>query len=104
MCYILPGYMDKLTPGFTLLSDLSKLRKMDLKVYKFFERIMDICNEHGVARVVRVINKDTPDIGFNIMSLFHYSENVTILTCGSEQEAETYLKPQNKEDKISGIS
>ena len=43
---------------------------------------------HGVAEVVRVIPDPQKDIGLNILSVFHYSRRVRIVTCESLAEAE----------------
>lgn len=78
----------ELKPGFKLLTDLSQLRNMDIDAHESIDEIMELCNEHEVSQVVRVIAKDTRDIGFNIMSLFHYSHRVIIHTCDSLEEAQ----------------
>ena len=78
----------ELKPGFRLLTDLSQLKDMNLDAHKSIDEIMELCNKHNVSKVVRVIAKDTRDIGFNIMSLFHYSHRVIIHTCNSLEEAQ----------------
>ncbi|MFH1093837.1 MAG: hypothetical protein V1739_06765 [Candidatus Omnitrophota bacterium] len=78
----------ELKPGFKLLTDLSELRKMDFDAHQSIDEIMELCNKHNVSKVVRVITKDSRDIGFNIMSLFHYSHRVIIHTCDSLEKAQ----------------
>ena len=83
--------INELKPGFKLLTDLSQLRDMDIEAHKSIDEIMELCNYHEVSKIVRVIAKDTRDIGFNIMSLFHYSHRVIIHTCESLEKAKQEL-------------
>ena len=77
----------QLRPGFNLLTDLSGLESMELACAPHVERSMDLCNERGVAKVARVIPDPTKDIGWNIMSLFHYRPGIPIVTCATSEEA-----------------
>lgn len=82
----------ELQPGFTIFTDLSKLDSMDLACAPHIERTMDFANKKGVKKVVRVIPDPQKDIGFNIMSLFHYrSRKVLIVTCETLAEAKEIL-------------
>ena len=74
-------------PGFQLLTDLSGLESMDVACARHIERVMDLCNKKGVAKVVRVIPDPHKDIGFNILSLFHYRHGIPIVTCETLEEA-----------------
>jgi hypothetical protein len=78
--------------GFSLLTDLSSLESMDLDCVPAIESIMDACNKRGVNTLVRVIPHPEKDIGFGIMSLFHYRRGVRTVTCLSVAEAETVLQ------------
>jgi hypothetical protein len=73
--------------GFRLLADLTDLRSMDLACAPHIESAMDLCNEKGVAQVVRIIPDARQDIGMQIMSHFHYGGDVRIVTCESTDEA-----------------
>jgi hypothetical protein len=86
---LLPG----LRKGFTLLTDLSGLAAMDLDCVPPLEGIMDLCRQAGVAMVVRVIPDPHKDIGFNILSVFHYPRRVKIVTCETMEEAQSALRP-----------
>lgn len=77
--------------GFTLLTDLTDLASMELECAPHIERAMDLCRRHGVQLIVRVVPDPARDIGFNIMSLFHYPESVQIITCPTRAEAEKLL-------------
>ena len=77
--------------GFRLLADLTHLRSMDLACAPHIESAMDLCDEKGVAQVVRIIPDARQDIGMQIMSHFHYGGDVRIVTCKSADEAMTFL-------------
>jgi anti-anti-sigma regulatory factor len=89
--------LPKLSRGFSLLADFSELEKMDMSCASVVAEIMDLCNESGVATVVRVIPQPKRDIGLQIMSLFHYRNDVEIGTCTSMDEALTILFPSDYE-------
>jgi anti-anti-sigma regulatory factor len=73
--------------GFRLLTDLTGLEAMDTECVPYIRSSMDILNKKGVAMVVRVIPDPQKDIGFKILSLFHYGHDVQIVTCESLEEA-----------------
>jgi len=77
----------KLKTGFKILTDLSLLESMDIEAHLVIEKIMQLCNQHGVSKIVRIIPDPSKDIGFNIMSLFNYSQDVGIVTYRSTKEA-----------------
>ncbi|HWX19022.1 MAG TPA: hypothetical protein VN578_03845 [Candidatus Binatia bacterium] len=81
----------ELPPGFRLLTDLTSLEAMDLACVPHIRRVMDLCNKQGIAMVVRVIPDPHKDIGFNILSLFHYRRGVRIVTCETLSEARKIL-------------
>ena len=76
-----------LQPGFRLIVDLTELQFMEVACSPLLANIMEICNGAGVAEVVRIIPDPTRDIGLQIMSFFHYGNDVRILTCASAAEA-----------------
>jgi hypothetical protein len=82
----------ELQPGFCLLSDLTDLQSMDLRCAPFIEQAMDLYNQKGISRVVRVIPDPQKDIGLNIMSLFHYRRGVRIVTVETLAEAENNFR------------
>ena len=77
----------RLRPDFKLLVDLSNLDSMDFSCASYIDQVMDLCNQKGVATVVRVIPDPHKDIGFHVMSYFHYSHDVHIITCENMAEA-----------------
>ena len=79
--------LSKLSRGFQLLADFTQLQDMEMSCAPAVAEIMDLCNEASVATVVRVIPEPRQDIGLQIMSLFHYGDNVEIATCTTTDEA-----------------
>jgi hypothetical protein len=82
----------KLESGFRVLADLTGLESMDVACAPFIEKAMDLCNEKGASTVVRVIPDPHRDIGLQIMSYFHYSGDVRIVTCETLAEAAKILR------------
>lgn len=59
-------------PGFTVISDLGRLTHMDFDCAEDVGKLMDLCNQARVARICRVSPKPDVDIGWSILSHFHY--------------------------------
>jgi hypothetical protein len=87
----LGGFLVETKPGFRLLTDMTKLETMDTACIPYISNSMDLLNKHSVATVVRVIPDPHKDIGFNILSLFHYRHDVRIVTCKTLEEAMSAL-------------
>ena len=81
------AFLAEMTEGFRLLTDMSGLDAMDIGCTPHIRKAMDLCNKKGIALVVRVIPDPRKDIGFNIMSLFHYRRDVRLVTCQTMDEA-----------------
>lgn len=81
----------KLAPGFRLLVDMTDLQTMDVSCAPHIRNLMDTCNQSGVSKVIRIIPNPKLDIGFQIMSYFHYRDDVQIVTCESLEEAMNLL-------------
>ena len=77
----------KLPVGFHLLTDLGRLESMDLACATEIGRIMDLCKAKEVGMVVRVVPDPKKDIGLNILSLFHYGQQIHANTCETMKEA-----------------
>ena len=67
-----------LRPGFRLLNNLSALETMEPGCVEQIVEIMKLCNDKQIGTVARVIPDPRKDIGFNIMSRFHYSPSVQL--------------------------
>ncbi len=83
--------LPSLRPGFSLLNDLSGLEWMDVGCEPYIDQMMDLCNHAGIKKVIRIVPDPTKDIGLGIMSLFHYSPAVRIVTCSTLAEAQSVL-------------
>ena len=58
----------------------------------YIGQIMESCAEKGVALVVRLLPAEpSKDIGFAIMSQFHYAPDIRIVTCATMEESTSYL-------------
>lgn len=81
----------KLAVGFTVFTDLSGLDRMDFDCTPEIRGLMDFLRESGVARVIRVIPDPGKDIGFSILSYFHYGSKVKLQTFDSLIEANSQV-------------
>ena len=98
----IPKVLPKHGKGFTLLVDLSAVESMDPGIKAAIKKAMDLINAHGVTKIIRVIPRLEQDIGLNIMSLFHYSSSVKIVTLPSREMAKKHL--QNERGPIRSFS
>jgi hypothetical protein len=80
-----------LPKDFRLLVDLSQLDTMSPDCLTELGRIMEVFDQSAVGMIVRVIPDPEKDIGFNILTVFHYPHHPRILTCRSLAEAEKRL-------------
>src|SRR6266446_7859340 len=79
-------------PGFRLFADLGDLLSMPTTAAPYIGQIMESCAERGVELVVRLLPPEpSKDIGFAIMSHFHYAPDIRIVTCATREEAASYL-------------
>lgn len=67
-------------PGFRVLADFRWLDSMDSGAARHVADIMDALAEKQVASVTRVMPDPHKDIGFNILSRFHYGPEIQITT------------------------
>jgi len=79
--------LQNLSSGFSLLTDLSTLEVMDYACTEGIRSVMDQFRKGGVGHIIRVIPDPKKDIGFNIMSIFHYPHEVDTRTVTSLTEA-----------------
>ena len=82
----LPAKIATLKSGFKLLSDFSGVESIDVACAPDIEAVMDLLNEAGIVKVVRIITHPRQDIGLSIMSLFHYRRCISIATCETMEE------------------
>ncbi len=80
-----------LPAGFKMLVDLGRLKSMDTDCVEELGKMMELLDQHGLKQVVRVIPDPSKDIGFNILSRFHYHHNPRITNCKTMTEAAKLL-------------
>ena len=80
-----------LAPGFRLLSDLSRVEKIDLNCVPEIGLMMELLDRHQVGSIVRVVPDEGKDIGFNIMSAFHFKTPPHAATFETIEEAAKLL-------------
>jgi hypothetical protein len=58
----------------------------------YIGQIMDLCADKGLQSVVRILPPEPRnDIGYAILSQFHYGPDVRIVTCNTAEEAASHL-------------
>ena len=72
--------LQDVAPGFHVLADFRWLESMDSAAARHIAEMMDALAEKGVASVTRVMPDPRKDIGFNILSQFHYGPEIKIAT------------------------
>jgi hypothetical protein len=89
----LRSLLTDIQPGFRLFADLSRLLSMPTAAAPYIGQIMESCSEKGVELVVRLLPAEPgKDIGFAIMSRFHYAPDIRIVTCQTMEEAAAHLR------------
>jgi hypothetical protein len=83
--------LPKMQSGFRLLADFTELKSMDVTCVPHIENIMELCDEKGVCQVMRIVPDPKRDIGLQIMSYFHYSSDVHIVTYNNLGDATRIL-------------
>ncbi len=79
--------LDHMQPGFQLLTDLSGLDSMETACAFYVGEIMNLCNEKKIKSAVCVIPDTKKDIGYDLLSLFHYGPEVRSTTYDNLAEA-----------------
>ena len=88
----LRSLLTDIEPGFKLFADLSGVLSMPTTAAPYIGQIMESCAEKGVELVVRLLPAEpSKDIGFAIMSRFHYAPDIPIITCATMEEAMSRL-------------
>jgi hypothetical protein len=89
----LQSLLTDIQPGFRLFADLSGVLSMPTTAAPYIGQFMETCAEKGIALVVRLLPAEpSKDIGFAIMSHFHYAPNTRIVTCATMEEAASQLR------------
>jgi hypothetical protein len=99
--------LPQMKSGFRMLTNLTDLESMDSSCAFYIGEIMNLCNERQISAVVRVIPDPNRDIGFNILTHFHYGPNVKTVThenLGAAQQSLAALKESLRENANSPSS
>jgi hypothetical protein len=72
--------LESISPGFHVLADFRWLESMDSAAAQPIAEIMDLLAAKKVASVSRVMPDPHKDIGFNILSQFHYGPEIRVET------------------------
>lgn len=72
--------LTSMKPGFRVLTDLSHLECMNPSCALLVGEIMTLCDQRGIDTVALVLPEERKDIGFILMTRFHYSSRVRICT------------------------
>lgn len=87
----------RLAPGFTLASDLSELDEIESGCLETLIRVMETLRRAEVRTVVRWIPYPEKDIGFAILSAFHYPSDVSCFNCETAAEYRQWLDSLEEE-------
>src|SRR5258708_19524925 len=74
-------------PGFVVLSDLTNFDSMESACAADLGAIAEQLSSYGISSVIRVTPDPAKDIGFNIVSIFHFRQPVKVHTRDSLAEA-----------------
>jgi anti-anti-sigma regulatory factor len=80
VAYRVRELLHDIAPGFRVLVDFRWLDSMDSAAAPHLARIMETLTQKGVASVARVMPDPHKDIGLNILSQFHYGQDIPITT------------------------
>lgn len=82
----------ELEQDFHVLCDLTTLEEFHHAARRHFRDVMDLCNEGGVRKIIRIIPNPLDNFGLSIMAHFHYDDKIPVITCKDLTEALKYLK------------
>ena len=69
-----------IAPGFRVLTDLTNLEFMNASCAVYIGKLMDLWTTNGVTEVVRIIPDPHKDIGFALLSIFHFGKQINVRT------------------------
>ena len=90
----LDNVLPKHGKGFMLLTDFSTVKTMEMGIKQEIEEAMELFDAMWVTEILRVLPDPAMDIGFNVLSISHYSKHPKVITCRTRQEADAYLRDQ----------
>jgi hypothetical protein len=77
----------ELPPDFQLLADLSRVDAFDMACVPEIGKTMELLEHRKVGLIVRLVPDPGKDIGFNIISAFHYKNRPRTATCETMEQA-----------------
>lgn len=83
---------EELGEDFHVLCDMTSLTEFEHSARPHFRAMMDVCNEGGVKKIIRILPNPLHDFGLTVMSHFHYGNGVQIVTCKTFDEALKHLR------------
>ena len=89
--------LEPVSPGLRVLADFRWLESMEPAAARHVAEIMDALAEKKVASVTRVMPDPHKDIGFNILSRFHYGPEIRVETFERLADALAALMEQPSE-------
>jgi hypothetical protein len=88
-----------IAPNFRALTDLRWLESMQTEASPYVAEIMDALARKKVSSVVRVIPDPRKDIGFTILSQFHYGPEIRTVTFETLADAVQSLAGEEAGDR-----
>jgi hypothetical protein len=85
------GLLPELPAGWRVIVDLERMDSMDIACSELVGRLMEVMEQHGVDQIIRIIPDPNKDIGFNIISRFHYHRQPHVATFKALAEAAALL-------------
>ncbi len=86
--------VSELEIGFVLATDLSEVELIRSECLPVLRDVMTVLRKAGVQMVVRLIPRPECDIGFAILSRFHYPSDLHCVTCETREEWERWLEDE----------
>lgn len=71
----IPQLLADMPTGFTLIMDLERMDSMGKECAKEIGNLMELFDQRGIGKVIRVIPDKAKDIGLQILYLLHYSHH-----------------------------
>ncbi len=88
----LKSLINELPDGFILFADLGRMESLDPAGAGIIGQTMELLDHSGLERIVRLLPDPSKDIGFNILSIFHYTNRRPTVTCDTMKAALRALK------------
>ncbi|QBG48497.1 hypothetical protein EGM51_14215 [Verrucomicrobia bacterium S94] len=84
--------IEEVNPEYKILCDLTALETFEHPAKMIYRNIMDLFNATGAKKIIRLFSDPRQTFGMNIMSTFHYTDDVEIVSTDSLLHALKHLK------------